>query len=542
MKDLKLIWIRRLQAVCCLFSVLLLLAPSAFAQTGLGTVTGTVRDPQKAVVRNVSVTLTNTSTNITRKSVTNDEGIYIFGSVPLGPYTLVVESSGFKRWEGRLELQVGQYAVVDPVMQVGGTQETVNVTGAAPVLQTESGEVADVKDYQRIHQLPLNGRAITTLFDLTPGVEGGGNARVNGLKVGSLEITIDGVSVVDRFGGGIARVQPGLDTVQEFRIEMVGSDARYSRPATVTLATRSGTNELHGSIFETHRNNAGGLVARRRENTGGEFPKLIRNEFGFSAGGPVLLPKKVFVPAGFDGRDKAFWFATFEGLRSRQRTLSNVDRVPTEAMWNGDLSNTVNANGDKWVIYDPLNLDASGNRLPFPGNIIPANRISSLARTLKGLTALPTNDKNPNIDSNFLRFYPNNTDNNKLTLKGDYNFSERDRLSVRYTRNTRTSVVAGGVYGTPIDADAGVGTSRVDTAVQNSSINYTRTFSPTLLTEVLVGVQRSFHDQGTLADYTDWPAKLGFPNPFAVTGWPTFYAGDYAFDSDNHHNQALTGG
>src|SRR5262245_44757734 len=187
MKDLKLIWIRRLQAVCCLFAVLLLLVPPAFAQTGLGTVTGTVRDPQKAVVRNANVTLTNTSTNITRKSVTNDEGIYIFGSVPLGPYTLVVESSGFKRWEGRLALQVGQYAVVDPVMQVGGAQKTVNETGVAPLLQTEIGEVSDVKDYQRIHQLPPNRRSTTTSFALTPGVEGGGNARVNGLKVVSLE-------------------------------------------------------------------------------------------------------------------------------------------------------------------------------------------------------------------------------------------------------------------------------------------------------------------------------------------------------------------
>jgi len=218
MKDLKLIWIRRLQAVCCLFAALLLLAPSAFAQTGLGTVTGTVRDPQKAVIHNANVTLTNTSTNITRKSVTNDEGIFVFGSVPLGPYTLVVESSGFKRWEGKLELQVGQYAVVDPVMQVGAAQETLNVTGAAPLLQTESIDVSNVKDYQRIRQLPLNGRNVSSLFNLTPGVEGGGNARVNGLKVGSLEVNIDGVSLVDRFGGGINRVEPGLDTVQEFRI------------------------------------------------------------------------------------------------------------------------------------------------------------------------------------------------------------------------------------------------------------------------------------------------------------------------------------
>src|SRR4030095_15037599 len=127
---------------------------------------------------------------------------------------------------------------------------------------------------------------------LTPGVEGGGNPRVNGMKVGSVEMLIDGISLVDRFGGGIARVQPGLDTVQEFRVETVGSDARYSRPATVILATRSGTNEFHGSAFETHRHNAAGLLARRRENpVDFKPPKLIRNEFGISAGGPLFLPR-----------------------------------------------------------------------------------------------------------------------------------------------------------------------------------------------------------------------------------------------------------
>src|SRR6266542_1656645 len=396
MRDLKLIWIRRLQAVCCLFAVLLLLAPSAFAQTGLGTVTGTVRDPQKAVVRNANVTLTNTSTTITRKSVTNDEGIYIFGSVPLGPYTLVVEPSGFKRWEGRRELQVGQYAVVDPVMQVGGAQETVNVTGAAPVLQTESGEVADVKDYQRIHQLPLNGRAITTLFDLTPGVEGGGNARVNGLKVGSLEITLDGVSLVDRFGGGIARVQPGLDTIQEFRIETVGSDARYSRPATVTLATRSGTNQIHGSLFETHRNNGAGLLARRREDPPDtKQSHLVRNEFGASAGGPLWLGPL------YDGHNKTFWFASFEGLRQRTPQFPIYTVVPTDAMWNGDLSNMIDTDGNKWTVYDPLTTDANGVRQPFPGNIIPGTRISPFAKLLKTITAPPTNDTNPHLGPNF---------------------------------------------------------------------------------------------------------------------------------------------
>jgi len=543
MRDLKLIWIRRLQAVCCLFAVLLLLAPSAFAQTGLGTVTGTVRDPQKAVVRNANVTLTNTSTNITRKSVTNDEGIYIFGSVPLGPYTLVVESSGFKRWEGRLELQVGQYAVVDPVMQVGGAQETVNVTGAAPVLQTESGEVADVKDYQRIHQLPLNGRAITTLFDLTPGVEGGGNARVNGLKVGSLEITIDGVSVVDRFGGGIARVQPGLDTVQEFRIETVGSDARYSRPATVTLSTRSGTNEIHGALFETHRNNAAGLLARRREETGAFEPaKLIRNEFGASAGGPFRLPKPLFGPFGYDGRNKTFWFFAYEGLRNRQSSFVS-DIVPTATMWNGNLSNIVDASGTKTIIYDPLTTTGpNGVRNPFAGNIIPTNRISPFAKLLQSLTAPPTNSKNPYLENNFERFYPSPLDSDNTTAKVDQTFSEKDTLSVRWTRSTRNATTEGGIFGNPIDVSAGFGTSRSDAVVNNLSINYNHTFSPTFLNELLVGAHRSYKSSGTLADFTDWPGKLGLPNPFGAKGWPTLCAGNFCWDADNRKDEALTAG
>jgi hypothetical protein len=547
MKDLKLIWNRRLQAVCCLFAALLLLAPSAFAQTGLGTVTGTVRDPQKAVIHNANVTLTNTSTNITRKSVTNDEGIFVFGSVPLGPYTLVVESIGFKRWEGKLELQVGQYAVVDPVMQVGAAQETLNVTGAAPLLQTESIDVSNVKDYQRIRQLPLNGRNVSSLFNLTPGVEGGGNARVNGLKVGSLEVNIDGVSMVDRFGGGINRVEPGLDTVQEFRIETVGSDARYSRPANVTLATRSGTNDFHGALFETHRNNAGGLVARRREDTGENLPKLIRNEFGASAGGPVLLPKPIFGPFGYDGRNKLFWFGAYEGLRQRQRRFTLYDTTPTDAMWNGDLSNMVDTSGNKYVIYDPRTTDANGNRQPFPGNIIPADRISPIAKLLKTLTAPPTNANNPHLAPNFERFYGDNLDTNKLTVKVDAALTAKDNLSVRWTRGARKAAVEGGVFGAPINTDAGVGTQRSETEVHNFSITHTRTFSPTFLNELLVGAQRSNHGQGTLADSTDWANKLGFPNPFGVTGWPTFYADPsgptfFGWDSDNRHNQALTGG
>src|SRR5690606_6797925 len=132
--------------------------------------------------------------------------------------------------------------------------------------------------------------------------------------------------MVDRFGGGMARVQPGLDTVEEFRIETVGSGAQFSRPATVTLVTKSGTNQFHGSLFETFRNNGGGLRARQRQ-SGSTSPFYARNEFGASAGGPVFLPKL------YDGRNRTFWFAAYEGSRERQQRISNGNQVPTVAMW-----------------------------------------------------------------------------------------------------------------------------------------------------------------------------------------------------------------
>src|SRR5881296_887232 len=326
--------LRRVHFLSAGLIALPLLASMALAQTGTGTVSGTVRDPNRAVVPGADITITNSDTNVSRKTVSSDLGVYYFGALPLGPYTLAVELTGFKKWLGKFELQVGQNAVVDPVLEVGDIQTTVEVSGAAPPISTEGIDVSDVKDYQRIRQLPLNGRDISSLFNLTPGVEGAGNARVNGLKVGSLEITLDGVSIVDRFGGGIARVQPGLDTVQEFRVETVGSDARYSRPANVTVATRSGTNQFHGSVFETHRNNSAGLRVRRREDqpdpvTGQFAPdQLIRNEFGVSAGGPLYLPRL------YDGRNRSFWFVAYEGSRELSRALNDGDEngqaVPTE--------------------------------------------------------------------------------------------------------------------------------------------------------------------------------------------------------------------
>ena len=213
----------------------LLLALPTMPQTGTGVVQGTVSDPTRSAIPSAKVTLTSQATNITRRAESSAVGLYYFGSVPPGRYTLLVEAAGFKRWSSPFVLEVGQTAVIDPALEVGAVETTVEVIDSTPIITVGSMEVADVKDSLRIEQLPLNGRSIANLFNLTPGVEGGGAPRVNGLKVGSVEMLLDGISVVDRFGGGVQRVQPGVDTVEEFRIETTGSSARYSRPATAIL-------------------------------------------------------------------------------------------------------------------------------------------------------------------------------------------------------------------------------------------------------------------------------------------------------------------
>jgi hypothetical protein len=508
-----------------------LLAMPALAQTGLGTVKGTVLDATGAAIPAAAVSLTNQETNVTRESQTTDVGVYEFPGVRLGPYKLTVQAEGFKRYEGTFIVQAGQTVAIDPALEVGAVDTVIEVTGAAPVITTTGMEVSDVKDALRIRQLPLNGRAITNLFDLTPGVEGGANPRVNGMKVGSTEMTLDGISLVDRFGGGIARVQPGLDTVEEFRIETAGSNARNSRPATVTLVTKSGTNEFHGSAFATHRNNAAGLRARQRQD-GATSAKLIRNEFGVSGGGPII-------------KDKTFFFAAYEGGRIRENSYAETS-VPLANMWDGDMNNIFQDLQNQTFVYDPFSTNAEGFRQLFPNQVIPQSRLSEYGKIMRTLTPTPTNSVDPFEGPNFQTFYPVTNDVDQFTIKGDHVFSEKDNISGRFTRADRASIRQGGRFGfPPPGCDNCGGSGLQDARVYNSMARWTRTFTPTLISELQVSNHRSVNSSGTLGNDTAWADMLGLPNPFDVTGWPTIY-GAYPFlygggwDGDNRKDENLT--
>lgn len=523
----------RFQSWLTFACILLLAGVTVRAQTGNAIVRGAVTDASGSVVPTAKVRLQNVATNIISETSTSTDGLYYFADVRPGSYTVSVENTGFKRWVGTFLLQVGQVATVDVVLELGDLSATVEVTGAAPIIATEGMQIADIKDAMRIQQLPLNGRQVSNLFNLTPGVEGGPAPRVNGMKVGSAEILQDGVSVVNRFGGEMVRVQPGLDTVQEFRIETNGSSARYSRPATVTLVTKSGTNALHGSLFETHRNNAAGLRARRREERSSPA-KLIRNEFGASAGGPVVLPKL------YDGRNRTFWFLAYEGLRQREGTLY-TDIVPTPEMWAGNFSNLVDNNGNLIRIYDPLTTDANGLRQQFPGNIIPQNRLSPIFKALQPLTHEPTNSINPLRGSNLEAFYPVTTDTNSWTTRVDHKFTDADNIFGRLTVSDYARNRLGGVFGAPADGlPNGFGSGLNSTKVYSISVNETHMFSPSVINELLLLGYRNPNHNGTLADSTPWPTNLGLPNPFGSNGWPTLSAGNFAWDADNPKDQNMT--
>jgi hypothetical protein len=514
----------------------------SYGQNGLGTTKGTVQDASGAVVPEATLTLTNKATGEARTVQSNDSGVYYFGSLKPSQYHLAVTAGGFSSWETDFTMLAGQSITIDPNISVGNVQSQVDVNSAASPIATEGSQLSDERTAKEIHDLPLNGRQITNLFSLTPGVEGGQNTqgapapRTNGMPVGSTEILLDGMSYVDRFGGGMSRVQPGLDTVQEYRVETAGSGAAFDRPATVELVTRSGTNEFHGGLFETLRDNSGGLVARAVQD--GVTPaKLIRNEFGGFVGGPVV-------------RNKAFFFFDEELLRQRQQYFAQT-AVPTADMWAGDFSNAVDTSGNKITIYNPYSTTATGTRAPFPNNTIPSTLLNAkLTQGFQSVTPLPsgpTAGANPWTGNNFQAYYPQNTDTNSITGRFDEAFGTANNLSVRFTGSRYNYLQQGGQYGfPPVGVSDSTGTSSTKSNVYNISTHYTHVFTPSILNDLQVGALRSANTQGTGADNVDWADRLGLPNPFGATGWPSVYtdAGNMLFyggwDADNHHAQNMT--
>ncbi len=506
----------RLAAVIILVLVACLFTAGGLAQTSLGGVKGVVTDSSGGVVPGAGVTLKNLDTNQTRTTVSNDVGIYAFPSVPAGNYTVTAEMTGFAKFEGRLVLRVGQEATVDIRLAVGTQSVEVTVADSTPVVETSTSTLYDIKESDRIETLPLNGRSIATLFSLTPGVSReAGTTQVNGLQQGNVQFLADGVSIEDKYLGDFSRVSPAMEGVQEFKVEALNSSAQYSKPATISYLTKSGTNQIHGSAFETYRSN--GLLARNPFSTKPQS-KLIRHEFGGSIGGPIVLPKI------YNGKDKTFFFFTYEGLRLTQR-YSAFKGSPTEALRNGDFSSYKPTGEDSvYTIYDPLTtrLDAATGlyvRDPFPNNKIPANRLSKMA--VQALTRYPMpNIAGAPIEQNLEVRLPSGTDEDKFTVKGDHQ-TEKDTYSLTYTFVDQVKPSPKG--GSPTTE---IYYNTVTARTSQGTFANTHTFSPSVVNEFRLGFTRPNSRRGPTIKDPKITDLLGLQNVTGDSGWPCLYPAD----------------
>ena len=516
------------QRIALSIGVLGIIASPAWPQASTGTVSGVVRDQSGAVIPTAAVTLSNRNTNVSSKSATNEVGFFAFPGTQPGPYLLSVEAAGMQKFEGSLTVQVQQSAVINVTMKIGQTATEVAVVDVTPMLQVDNPTLGHVLERARIEQLPINGRNVTTLLQTVPGMEG---TRAYGLREGSHELVLDGAAMSDRLWGGTVRRQPGLDTIQEFKVENNSSSAKFTRPTTMIMSTKSGTNQLHGTAFETNRNNAI-WKARSRTDNYTKAPYLNRNEFGVSAGAPVFIPKL------YNGKDRTFWFFAYEGSRIISPT-TQLWRVPTQAMRNGDFRELVDTQQRQLKIYDPNTTNpATWERQQFAHNgqlnVIDPNRISPLAKALFAITPLPTSGANPMLEPNWIGPVPSWQRSWTVTTRLDHRFSDNDQFYGRYTQGNYTNFSQ--FYSQPMMNNV-AGTTRTLAPNKNLALSWVRTFSPTFFNELLVSGSREQWWKGTGDPTVRYSDELGLPNPMGVVGWPGLYDGglngNYYFETDN---------
>jgi carboxypeptidase family protein len=513
-------------------SLLLSLSPMAlWPQASNSTVRGTVRDQAQAVIPGATVTLSNTNTNIARTTPTNEAGLYVFPGVTPGPYRIAVESAGMQRFEGTLSVQVQQDAVVDVALQVGQTASEIEVADVTPLIQVDSPVLGHVLERKRIEQLPINGRGYQALLATVPGIDATGRVQAYGLLPGSHTLTVDGAASNEVWEGWDFGRPPGLDSIEEFQVETNNSSAKFTRPTTIVLSSRSGTNQLHGAMFVTNRNSGYG-VARRREDNFVKPPFLNRNEYGASAGAPVYIPKL------YNGRNRTFWFFAYEGQHNVTNTTQRWT-VPTEAMRNGDFRGLVDSQGRQFAIYDPLTTAAGTNlRQQFayrgvPNTIDPA-RLSPTAKYLFGITPLPTlPNVNPMVDNNWVGPTPRRTRNSTSSLRIDHRISDKDLIYGRYSRG---SLYEEYQFPAQIMLDKTSSVTNRWWPNQTGAFTWIRPVSPTLINELMLTGTRDYQRRGTGDFKTDYSRTvLGLPNPFGAPNYPTISGtglDNYSFGGD----------
>ncbi len=514
------------RVIVCLHLYLFTVLGVLLAQTGVGRIQGTAKDASGAVVPNAKVVAEHVETGTSQETQSNGVGFFIFPSAQPGRYRVTAESPGLEKWQGELQLQTGQEAAIEPVLKVGGTATAVTVAGdVTPLVTTTSASLSNVVERARIEELPLNGRYFQSLIlQTTPGLEVGltsdRSPQPYGLRDGVVQFLQDGAQITDANLNYLTSRPPGLDTVQEYRVEMSVPAAKYSAAVTSVISTRSGTNQWHGGLFYTGRNNGFG-VARRRQDFYDKPTQLIRNEFGASLGGPVRLPHL------YNGKDRTFFFFAWEG--SRLRTASSMSTsLPTAAMRQGDFSQLTDGQSRPITLYDPWSTaGASQNysRVPYVGNIIPIGRRSPFAAHFYSvLPEANQPDINPAVASNYLAPDPVSQDDSTYTVRIDHRLRDKDQIFGRYSNGNMLKLHRRQSQPIPITTDKLWNSHDTGETMQSAVVSWNHVFGPSFFMETVVTGSRS-NWRFCLADPNAAQAQivspqLGVPNPFNVAGAP----------------------
>src|SRR6266566_4902554 len=387
-----------------------MLASALFAQESTARLLGTVTDPTGAVIPHASVVAKNTATGLERRAQANESGDYSIPLLPIGQYTIIGEAAGFKTSTiTGLALQVNQEARVDIRLTVGSAAESIQVEAASPVLVTDDSSVGQVVENVAIANMPLNGRAFWQLAQLTPGAvytpggsditSGGQGIRATriGLRIsGSSRLAggwfLDGFDITE-YELGATSIAPSTDALEEFKVLAGGMSAEWALPSVINAALKSGSNSFHGSAYEFLRNEK----LQARNFFAPSVPPLKRNQFGATVGGPIK-------------HDKVFFFADYEGARTRQGTTFNSN-VPSLPQLNGNFSGGRPIFDPLTTVVNPANA-SQFVRTQFPGNIIPASRMSPQALFFKPLFPVPNNGANL-----FVYSPPLSLDTDKFAIK-----------------------------------------------------------------------------------------------------------------------------
>lgn len=529
-----------LMRICCL---LVVLAVAATAQEFRATISGQVTDPTGAAVAGAKVVALSVERNVPYEAITNAAGRYVIQFLLPGKYTITVEKEGFKKFvkEG-IALFAADKLAVDAALELGAVTESVTATAEMSLLQTETATRQATIENRILENVPSGGRNLYALQYLEPGVVKTSSywgsmelyafGNVNGVSIsggprGENETVLDGVSAT-RSDRGVAFV-PSLQATQEFAIQTNSYDAEFGRlgGGVTRITLKSGTNSLHGQLYEFLKNEkfrANDWIA----NKNGEPQQPFKNNtFGFELDGPVYIPKV------FDGRNRAFFMISLEGLRERHAG-GEIRTLPTAEQLRGDFSKLFNDSGQLVSIYDPLTTQLGPNgqyvRTPFPGNVIPANRINPVAAKVASFyPAANRPGDGLGQQNNYAKFLPAKNGYDSWLGKLDYMFSERSHFSFRYGQTPWLNY-AQLVWGNnPAEPSNEYPSTRV---ARTWGADWTYTISPTVVLNIRGGLSRyeGFSGNTFGVDYN--PAQLGFSNTlvgqFTRFVFPRFNLGTYS--------------